>query len=149
MMESTSKLISREQLLRIDHISRLLAALLAESGNYAYIDRLGYSQSRDLAIFYLREALRDFSSINNRGWSNEEAEKEASRIVMDLVNKGIEDIGKVSGMKELRERVSLITAKALAIAAPLIKREKEEKIEKGEEKGNLKTSDSNVGGGAK
>jgi len=97
-------------------------------------------------FFYLREALRDFSSINNRGWSNEEAEKEASRIVMDLVNKGIEDIGKVSGMKELRERVSLITAKALAIAAPLIKREKEEKIEKGEEKGNLKTSDSNVGG---
>jgi CRISPR-associated protein Csa5 len=125
MMESASKLISREQLLRIDHISRLLAVLLAESRgkNYAYIDRLGYSQSKDLAVFYIREALRDFHSINNRGWKNKKAEKEASKIEMNLVNKGIEDIGKISEMKELRERVSLITAKALTIAISLIEEE--------------------------
>jgi len=122
-MENAPQFIHKGQLPRIEQISRLLAVLLAESRNYAYIDRIAYSQSRDLAIFYIREALRDFHSIRNRGWRNEKAAEEASKIRMEFVDRGIEDIGRISGMKELREVISLITARALAIAAPLIKEE--------------------------
>jgi CRISPR-associated protein Csa5 len=122
-MVNAPQFIHKGQLPRIEQISRLLAVLLAESGNYAYIDRIAYSQSRDLAIFYIREALRDFHSIRNRGWRNEKAAEEASKIRMEFVDRGIEDIGRISGMKELREVISLITARALAIAAPLIKEE--------------------------
>jgi len=148
MMESASKLVSKDRFSRIDSISKLLAVLLAESKNYGYIDRLGYSQSRDLVVFYIREALRDFHSINNRGWKNERAKEKANEIDMDLINKGIEDIARTAGMRELRERVSLITAKALAIAAPLIKsrKEEEEKTKEEEEKSNLEASDFNIGG---
>jgi|GEM_PF-363869 len=125
-MESVPESASREMLSGIEHISKLLAVLLAESENYAYIDRLAYSQSRDLAIFYVREALRDFHSIANRGWRNEKAAGKAREINMYLVDRGIKDMGRISGMKELREVVSLITSRALAIAAPLMRKEEEE-----------------------
>ncbi len=108
---------------KMENISRLLAVLLAESRNYAYIDRLGYSPSRDLALFYIREALRDFHSIQNRGWRNEKAKNEAEKIDMNYVDREIAEIGKISGMKELREKTSLITARALAIASTLIEGE--------------------------
>jgi len=47
----------------IEEISKALAVLVAEAGNYSYVDKLGYAPSRDLAIFYLKEALRDLHSM--------------------------------------------------------------------------------------
>ena len=47
-------------------LSKVLAALLAERGDYSFIDKLGYSPSADLTVSYIKEALRDFHSIWER-----------------------------------------------------------------------------------
>ena len=114
----------------IESIAELLAVLVAENKSYTYVDKLGYAPSKDLVLYYLREALRDFHSLKNKpNWDNQYAQAEANRIDMETVEKGIQDIEKISGMKqlrELRERVSLITAKALAIASKLIEEKRKE-----------------------
>ena len=106
----------------IKSIAELLAVLVAENGSYAYVDKLGYAQSKDLVMYYLREALRDFHSLKNKPkWEKDEAQKRANNIDMEAVEMSIQNMEKISGMKELREIVSLITAKALAIASKLMK----------------------------
>ena len=35
-------------------LAKVLAVLVAEEGNYTYVDKLGYVPSRDLAVFYLK-----------------------------------------------------------------------------------------------
>ena len=47
-------------------VAKVLSVLIAEKENYTYVDKLGYAPSKDLAIFYIREALRDFSFFNKR-----------------------------------------------------------------------------------
>jgi len=102
-------------------IAELLAVLVAENKSYTYVDKLGYAPSKDLVLYYLREALRDFHSLRNKPqWDNPKAFDEAKRIDMESVEKEIQGIEKISGMKELREVVSLITAKALSIASRLM-----------------------------
>ena len=100
-----------------ESLAKLLAVLVAENGSYSYVDKLSYAPSKDLVLYYLREALRDFHSLKNKTqWANSKALTEAGEIKMEFVEKDIEDIAKISGMKELREAVSLIAAKALSIA---------------------------------
>jgi len=103
-----------------DNLAKLLAVLVAENGSYTYVDKLGYAPSKDLVLYYLREALRDFHSLRNKTqWDNPKAFAEAGDIKMEFVEKEIEDIAKVTGLKDLREVVSLITAKALSTASRL------------------------------
>ncbi len=103
-----------------DSLAKLLAVLVAENGSYTYVDKLGYAPSKDLVLYYLREALRDFHSLRNKTqWDNPKAFAEAGDIKMEFVEKEIEDIAKVTGLKDLREVVSLITAKALSTASRL------------------------------
>jgi CRISPR-associated protein Csa5 len=101
-------------------LPKVLAVLVAEEGNYMYVDKIGYVPSRDLAVFYLKEALRDFHSLMRKErFENVEARKMADRIDYDRVEREIEEIARVSDRKELREKSSLIAAKALAISARL------------------------------
>lgn len=112
----------------IENISKVLA-LLASQGNYTYIDKLGYVPSKDLLIYYLREALRDFHSLI-RGGLKEEKGKElyesfTSQVKEDKVNLDL-SINTLSESipegdnKKLREIASLIAAKALALSAKYI-----------------------------
>ena len=101
-------------------LAKVLAVLVAEEGNYTYVDKLGYVPSRDLAVFYLKEALRDLHSLLRKGeFENKEAGELAGKIKYDGVEKALEELAKVSDRKELREKTSLIAAKALAISAKL------------------------------
>lgn len=121
-----SHISSRE----LEHISRVLAVLIAENKEYAYVDKLAYVVSPDLAIYYLREALRDFNSLIDKGsWENREAQGEAEKINMEYVEKTIQQIAYIDDPKEIRRIVSTIAAKALARANKLRK-----PVEKREEK---------------
>ena len=104
----------------MENIAKLLAVLVAENESYTYVDKLGYAPSKDLVLYYLREALRDFMSLkNNSQWQYSKALEEAEKINMEFLEREIQNIEKISTMKELREVVSLIAAKALSIASRL------------------------------
>jgi len=109
-----------------NHIPRILAVLIAENGQYTYVDKLSYVTSADLAIYYLREALRDYKSLETRTtWENPNAMKEAREINMDYVERELEMLRSLTDPKEVREAVSFISAKALARANKLMVREGE------------------------
>ena len=101
-------------------VAKVLAVLVAEERNYTYVDKLGYVPSKDLAVFYLKEALRDLHSLLRKGeFENKKAGELASKIRYDKVENALDELTKVSDRKELREKTSLIAAKALAISAKL------------------------------
>jgi len=103
------------------NIAKLLAVLVAENNSYTYVDKLGYAPSKDLVLYYLREALRDFHSLKNKTqWDCQKAFEEVGKIDMEFVERDIEGVAKISSMKELREVVSLITARALSTASRLM-----------------------------
>lgn len=101
-------------------ISRVLAVLIAEQDSYTYVDKLGYAPSLDLAIYYLKEALRDLHSLLRKGkFENEKAEELLKNIDFSQVESELERFQKISDRKELRERTSSIAAYALALSARL------------------------------
>lgn len=101
----------------VDEVAKLLATIIGESKNYSYVDKLGYAPSKDLALFYLKEALRDFHSI--KGFENKKAEELSRGIRFEIVDRALQKISSISDRKELREIVSLIAAKALSKSAEL------------------------------
>jgi CRISPR-associated protein Csa5 len=123
MATQQSKLIFKQ-------IPDVLAVLIAESRAYTYTDKLGYAPTKDLALFYIKEALRDFHSLLNQGrWNNSKAQELATSIKMSYVESEVEKVADVSSLIELREVVCLITAKALARAAELLQTKINEKKE--------------------
>ena len=107
-------------LAELAELSKVLAVLVAEEEDYTYVDKLGYVPSKDLAVFYLKEALRDLHSLlRKEKFENKEAGELANKIKYDKVEKALEELTNVSNRKELREKTSLIAAKALAISAKL------------------------------
>ncbi len=107
-------------------LAEVLAILIAEKKNYTYVDKLGYAPSKDLAIYYIREALRDLHSLlNSQRWEHTKAKKRAEGIDFGKVEKSIQEIEKINptDKKRLREITALISAKALSISASLIKEE--------------------------
>lgn len=103
----------------VEEISKALAVLVAESGNYSYVDKLGYAPSKDLAIFYIKEALRDLHSMMSKEFENKEAEKISKEIKFDQIDFALNKISKIGDRKELREVTALIASKALAKSAKL------------------------------
>lgn len=104
----------------LDELAKVLAVLIAEQGSYTYVDKLGYSPSRDLAIFYLKEALRDLHSLMNKEIENEKARQLLKEINFEYAERAIDELVKVEDRKTLKEKTSLIGAKALAISAGLM-----------------------------
>ncbi len=106
--------------LNIKQLPRILAVLIAENNEYTYADKLGYVTSPTLLIYYLREALRDYSSLLSKSsWENEYARKEAYSIDMEEAEREIDRLARISDPKTIREAASLISAKALARAVNL------------------------------
>ncbi|MEM3404146.1 MAG: type I-A CRISPR-associated protein Csa5 [Nitrososphaeria archaeon] len=102
-----------------DNTSRLLAVLINEQGGYTYVDKLGNAPSKDLAIFYLREALRDYHSILSRGFEKESSKEENKLINFLQVENDINQIESITSAKDLREKLSFIATKSLTILAKL------------------------------
>jgi len=107
----------------LSELSRALAVLVAEEEKYAYVDKLSYAPSRDLAIFYLREALRDLHSLSRKTDLSENVKSELDRLKSEDVEKAIERaidrFLQVGGRGELRELTSFVAAKALIFSARL------------------------------
>lgn len=107
---------------KIDSLSDMLAILIVEQESYAYIDKLSNAPSKDLALLYLREALRDLHSLSNKErFENPKIQEEISKLKSNLSNieKGIELLHAKDDKKELREFVSMVAAKALTKAMRL------------------------------
>lgn len=100
-------------------------AVLAYNGDYHHIDRLGYSHSKPLVLYYLKEALRDFHALKRSPPKDlesvpEEIKQMISQVDAHYLDVEIEQIEKISGTRELREAVSLICAKALALSSKFV-----------------------------
>uniref|UniRef100_A0A7C4BAI3 Type I-A CRISPR-associated protein Csa5 n=1 Tax=Thermofilum pendens TaxID=2269 RepID=A0A7C4BAI3_THEPE len=116
---------------KISEIAKILAILRVEQGSYTYIDKISQTSSRDLALYYIREALRDYHSLMARGFSNPHARQLAGTVDFEGVEGEIERIRKLSGAVELREELSTIAAQALAEAAKALSLEEQERREEG------------------
>lgn len=108
----------------IDNIAKVLAILAAEQKNYSYIDKIGYAPSSELALHYLKEALRDFRSLIEKEKIGGEfdckaAKEEISKVDFDAVEKGIDEIANTERRNELRALLSFMTSKALVTSARL------------------------------
>ena len=97
-------------------LPKVLAFLIVERESYSYVDKIGYAQSRDLLLFHIREALRDWQTLIRSGVIREE-----SHIQIDYgkIENDIRIIAKINSGKELREVSSLIAGEALALASKL------------------------------
>lgn len=106
---------------KFDNLARILGILCAERGDYSYVDKIGYAPSKDTLLFYLKEAFRDFNSLLSGSFENKAAEKEIQYLNLMTAEKelkAIEEID-VKDRKQLREISSLISSKALLVAARL------------------------------
>jgi len=103
---------------KYDAISKVLAALISESGSYTYVDKLGYSPSTDLAVYYLRESLRDFHSLMRKEDIENRELVEGAKESLRSAELEIEAISKIKDRRELRRVTSLIASKALALSSP-------------------------------
>lgn len=121
--------MSLEKEILFDNIAKLLAVLMNEQESYTYIDKLRNAPSKDLAIFYFGEAIRDYHSILSKGFGKKSSESEAKWINFLEIEKEIDKLKTISDRKEIREIVSLISAKALAILGKLKVLAEELKVE--------------------
>lgn len=115
-------------------LPRLLAVLTLESGP-TYVDKVSHAPSKDLALLYLEEALRDADALRRAGVSGFEspaAYREFGKINWEYLKKEIDAIREIKGAKELREVLAYISAKALAIAQRIRAPSKEEENEEEE-----------------
>ncbi|MEM0488568.1 MAG: hypothetical protein QW707_05120, partial [Candidatus Bathyarchaeia archaeon] len=101
-----------------------MLAVLAYDGDYHYIDRLGNSHAKSLALHYLREALRDFISLKRSPPSDmPNVVKSLMHSIDDnFLEYEVESIRNLQSTQQLREILSLICAKALAKTSKFIVR---------------------------
>lgn len=104
----------------VDELAKALAVLVVENKNYGYIDKIGYAPSKDLALFYIKEALRDLHSMLSKDFENKEVEKLAKSINFSIVEKELKSISEINDRRVLREITSIIASKALARSAKLM-----------------------------
>jgi len=102
-----------------DSLSRVLAALVLEEGP-SHVDRLARAPSRDLALAYVQEALRDAHSLI--GLSRDAFRVGAAYDLLKGVNAEYLDadvraLASIESYRGLREALALITARALALAS--------------------------------
>ncbi|MEM1522637.1 MAG: hypothetical protein QW407_07735 [Thermofilaceae archaeon] len=103
-------------------LAKVLAVLLVEQGSYSYVDKLSQVSSKDLALYHLREALRDYHSLASRGFEKEEVGELAKTINFEKLEGEIARLKEIAGITQLREEISFVTAQALAEAGRLISR---------------------------
>ena len=101
-----------------------MLAVLAYDGDYHYIDRLGNSYAKPLALHYLREALRDFIALKRSPPRDMPDEVKSLMHSVDdsFLEYEVESIRNLQSTQELREILSLICAKALAKTSKFIVR---------------------------
>lgn len=117
--------VEDETLKAVKNVARVLA-VFAAGKKYSYVDKIANAPSIDLLVFYLREAIRDFHSMMQKKF--EEEEKKIEELIEYAKRVSDRDIEKIyeyckGDPKKLREICSLIGATALAISARYIEEE--------------------------
>ncbi len=108
----------------LNDLARILGILAAGQGSYTHIDKLSNAPSTELALFYIREALRDFNSFLSKNIDDKKIEKEIQEIKsLKTIEENLDKIAQLS-RRELKEKASIICSKALIIAARLKMEEK-------------------------
>ncbi|MEM4591992.1 MAG: hypothetical protein QW196_01155 [Sulfolobales archaeon] len=108
----------------IHEISKVLAILLVEQGSYSYIDKISQTSSKDLVLYHVREALRDFHSLRARGFEKKKLDELAQNLNFQELENEISEIAGVADITQLREKTSLIAAQALAEAGRIMIKDK-------------------------
>lgn len=104
-------------------LGKLLAILYTELDTPAYIDKLSHASSKDLAIYRIEEALRDYLSLVKKGLESEATRALAETIDYRKIEEFLIRIKEARDIAELRELISLVTAYALSEAARIRFRE--------------------------
>lgn len=111
-------------------LAKLLAILLVEQESFSYIDKLSQTSSKDLALYYLREALRDYHSLANRGFEKRVVEDAAKFINFNKIEQEIAEINEFTDLIQLRGKLSFVAAEALAKAGEFIRYEEKYQLAK-------------------
>lgn len=106
---------------RFDSLSKVLAVLMVEEGP-SHVDRIARAPSKDLALTYVQEALRDAHSL--MGLSRDAFRVKAAHDLLkevraEFLDRDILTLSSVKTYRELREALALIAARAIAIASKL------------------------------
>jgi len=108
--------------MKMDSLAKALAILIIEENDYSYVDKIGYAPSKDLALFYIREALRDLHSLIRSGEVEARGARELlENLDFEKVYRELEGIGRLETREGLREVLSMLASKALTLSASVIK----------------------------
>ncbi len=128
---------------KFDSLSKVLAVLMVEEGP-SHVDRIARAPSKDLALTYVQEALRDAHSLMGLGreaFKVKAAYDLLREVKAEFLDKDVVALSSVNTYRELREALALIAARAIAIASKLTLRSGKEP-EKPEGKGQEISSGS-------
>jgi CRISPR-associated protein Csa5 len=101
-------------------LSKVMAVLLVVQGSYTHVDKLSQASSKDLALYYAKEALRDYNSLLSSGKIEDpEAKALADSVNYRLLEEELDELRSKGNLPELREMVSYISSQALAKAADI------------------------------
>ena len=106
---------------KFDSLSKILAVLMVEEGP-SHVDRIARAPSKDLALTYVQEALRDAHSLVGLGkdaFKVKAAYDMLRDVKADFLDKDVLALSSVSTYRELREALALIAARAIALASKL------------------------------
>jgi len=106
---------------KFDSLSKILAVLMVEEGP-SHVDRIARAPSKDLALTYVQEALRDAHSLMGLGrdaFKVKAAYDMLREVKADFLDKDVLALSSVSTYRELREALALIAARAIALASKL------------------------------
>ncbi len=124
-------MLEEEELRRItDFFAEILAVLLAEKEMVGYVDKVSKAPSRELLLFHLNEACRDFFSLKRGREFKPKTKELIKRMEEKMKNKNYIELIEnylnslyqhlIKGdRKKLREVSSLIGAKAILLASVL------------------------------
>ncbi|MGC9209517.1 MAG: type I-A CRISPR-associated protein Csa5 [Nitrososphaeria archaeon] len=113
-------------------ISKVLAALayykkLVDRGkgvNYNYIDKLANASSKDMALYHLREALRDFDTLKNNDEDMKKAlsllESKAGKIDYSKFEAELDSLEKARNLSDLRQMLSRIGVDAINLGNEIL-----------------------------
>ena len=92
--------------------------------NYNYIDKVANASSSDMALYHIREALRDFSTLKNSDVEMQKALDRLSKLAGEIEYSKLEsELKEIEGSKtlsQLRQMLSKIGAEALLLGNQML-----------------------------
>jgi len=102
-------------------LGSLLGVLVAVEGSFAYVDKIAQASSKDLALYYIRDALRDYASLmaSDKVSDFPQAKALADSLSSSDLEKDVGEIEQINSVPELREYLSYVASEALIQATKL------------------------------